>query len=454
MSQFAHHSHRWTISLRRSQPIFFLSLCFGAGVLASLAGCSSDEATQGMLPVVEIWAHAGQESERDTLQAQVARFNAANTGYRVNLTLIPQGSYNAQVQAAAVAGELPDLLEFDGPFLYAYVWQGRLRPLDDLLPDDVLEELLPSIVEQGGYHGRLWSVGTFDSGLGLYADRAKLEQAGIRIPTLERPWRLSEFDEILQRLATHDPDGQVLDLKLNYAGEWYTYAFSPLIQSAGGDLIDRDHYESADGYLNSPEAVTALKAVQSWIQEGWVDPNVGDAAFVTGRVALAFGGHWNYSQYAQRYPDDLVLLPLPDFGQGSRTGQGSWCWAVTADSHAPRAAAQFLAFLLRPEEVLAMSEANGAVPATRTAIKRSPRYRSGGPLHLFVRQLEGGYAVPRPRTPAYPVITAEFQAAIDRVRSGGDVRAVLDRAAQVIDDEIEDNRGYPLLGRVRAATLR
>ena len=28
--------------------------------------------------------------------------------------------------------------------------------------------------------------------------------------------------------------------------------------------------------------------------------------------------------------DDLVLLPLPDLGQGTKTGQGSWAWAVTA----------------------------------------------------------------------------------------------------------------------------
>ncbi len=90
-----------------------------------------------------------------------------------------------------------------------------------------------------------------------------------------------------------------------------------------------------------------------------------------------------------------------------------------------------------------MTGANGAVPATRSAIARSPRYRPSGPLYLFVRQLEGGYAVPRPRTPAYPVITAEFQKAFDRIRSGSEVQVTLTRAARVIDQEIEDNHDYP-----------
>ncbi len=411
--------------------------------LCVLGGCSDTAESTG--PVLEIWAHAGQARERQTLESQVARFNRANPDLQARLTLIPEGSYNAQVQAAAVAGELPDLLEFDGPFLYIYVWQGRLQPLDGLLPKPLIDDLLPSILQQGRYRQRLWSVGAFDSGLGLYADAKRLEAAGIRIPTLERPWQRREFKTILERLARDDADGQVLDLKLNYTGEWYTYAFSPLLQSAGGDLIDRKTYEHAAGMLNGPDSVTALREIQQWIESGRVDPNIDDAAFTAGRTALAFGGHWNYPHYHQRLGDALLLLPLPDFGHGSRTGQGSWSWAVTADSRHPDAAARFLTFLLQPEEVLAMSEANGAVPATRSAIARSPHYRKGGALRLFVEQLESGRAVPRPRTPAYPVITAEFQKAFERIRSGTEVQATLDQAARAIDNEIVDNRGYPWL---------
>jgi len=408
-----------------------------------LVACSGGESSSVGGVALKIWAHAGQERERDTLQRQIEQFDRDHPAVRVQLTLIPEGSYNAQIQAAAVAGELPDLLELDGPFVYAYAWQGHLRPLDQRLPDSVRQDLLPSIVAQGSYRGRLWAVGSFDSGLGLYADGARLRQAGVRLPTLRHPWSRAELEEVLRRLAQADPDGQVLDLKLNYAGEWYTYAFSPLIQSAGGDLVDRDGYRRAGGVLNGPAAVGALRTLQGWIAAGWVDPNIDGAAFVTRRVALALGGHWNYPQYREALGGDLLLLPLPDFGQGPRTGQGSWSWAVTANSRHPEAAAQFLTFLLQPSQVLAMTEANGAVPATRAAIARSPLYRPGGPLRLFVVQLSEGFAVPRPRTPAYPVITAEFQKAFDRIRSGGDVQALLDRASGTIDAEIEDNRYYP-----------
>ncbi len=426
------------------------TLLAGLILVTLLGGCTKapDSAPDGVM--LRIWAHAGQESERKVLQEQVERFNQNHPDLEVRLTLIPEGSYNAQIQAAAVAGELPDLLELDGPFLSAYAWQGNLRPLDGLLDPALVDDLLPSIVTQGSYANRLWAVGVFDSGLGLYADRSKLEQAGLRIPNLQRPWSQEEFERALQRLAAQDPDGQVLDLKLNYAGEWYTYGLSPLLQSAGGDLIDRTDNRSADGVLNGPLSIAMLSSLQKWITGDLVDPNIDDAAFTSRRVPLALGGHWNYRQYRADLGDDLLLLPLPDFGTGSKTGMGSWCWAITAATSHTEAAAAFLGFLLSTDEVLSMTNANGAVPARHSAIDASPLYQPGGPLHLFVEQLNQGHGIPRPRTPAYPIITAEFQRVVDRIRSGNDVKETTDSAVEAIDREIAANRGYPLRGEATA----
>jgi multiple sugar transport system substrate-binding protein len=413
--------------------------------LALIIGCSEQQDHQlPDLSVLTVWAHAGQAPERKVLEQQVKRFNSLHADIQVQLTFIPEQSYNAQVQAAAIAGKLPDLLEFDGPFLYNYVWQGHLEPLDKLLSAKSQDELLPSIQKQGYYLGKLYGVGTFDSGLGLYASRSALKAAGVRIPSGPgNAWTGDEFSTVLAALASRDPDGKVMDLKLNYSGEWFTYAFSPLLQSAGGDLIDRSEYQSAQGVLNGPPSVRAMQALQSWFSRGYVDSNVDDAAFVSGRVSLSWAGHWEYSRYAEALGNDLTLLPLPDFGQGSRTGQGSWIWGITKRSKDPQAGVRLIEFLLQPNEILAMTAANGAVPATRTAISRSPLYGEKGPLQLFTRQLQGGFSVARPQTPAYPVITSAFQQAFVDIRNGGDIQNAMDKAAAAIDQDIRDNKGYP-----------
>ena len=424
------------------RPSRSLGAVLAAALLAAGPGCSpAGEAGA----VVEVWAHAGQPSERATLEAQVARFNARPDPLRVRVTFLPEGSYTAQVQASAAAGRLPDLLDLDGPYVPLFAWQGHLRPLGDVLPDAVLSDVLPSILEQGRWRGELYAVGSFDSGLGLYARRGALRDLGVRIPAgPAEAWTAAELTEVLERLAEADRDGAVLDLKLNYAGEWFPYAFQPALRSgAGGLLARRAARPVAGGTLDGPASQAVLGILQGWIRSGRVDPNLDDAAFVSGRVALSWSGHWDFPSYDRALGDDLVVLPLPDFGQGTRTGQGSWMWAVPRGAREPRGAAAFLSFLLRPEEVLAVAEANGAVPGTRAAAARSGRYGVGGPLRLFLRQLDEGWAVPRPRTPAYPFVSSVFQDVFAALRNGEDLPPVLDRAARSIDREIEDNRGYP-----------
>ncbi len=412
-----------------------------------LMGCSNDPPrdTSGR-EIVTVWHHTGRPAEKQVMQEQVRLFNKRQNEITIRLTLIPEGEYNTQVQAAATDNNLPDLLDLDGPYLANYAWKNHLTPLEDLLRPEVKKDILPSLLAQGTYNKKLFAIGTFDSGLGLYGNRQMLKAIAARLPAGPKDsWSHEEFAEILARLAQKDEDGMVLDLRLDYRGEWYTYAFSPLLQSAGADLIDRRTMQSAALVLNSPAALRALGQVQSWFKKGFIEPNTDSSSFTTGRTALSWCGHWEYPRYKKALGNNLILLPLPDFGTGTKTGMGSWAWAIPRASNKKTQAMRFLHYLLEPEQILKTCEANGAIPGTRTAIIASPLYQPGGPLHLFVRQLS--HAVPRPQTPAYPVITSAFQQVFADVRHGADITEALNRAVALIDQDIQDNEGYPIISK-------
>ena len=105
-----------------------------------------------------------------------------------------------------------------------------------------------------------------------------------------------------------------IDLKLNYGtGEWFTYAFSPVVQGFGGDLIDRSTYATADGFVNSDASVAALTWLQGLVQDGLVNPTpADDNKFVNGKAALGFVGHWMTVAYHEAFGDDMVIIPMPN----------------------------------------------------------------------------------------------------------------------------------------------
>jgi len=338
---------------------------------------------------IKVWFHSGKGEERDVLDAQVEDFNAMQDEVFVDAVRLPEGTYNDQVSAAALAGDLPDLLDFDGPFLYNYAWAGHLIPIDEYVSSELKDDFLPSIIAQGTYGGKLYSLGTFDSGLSIWGNKAYLEKAGVRIPTsIEDAWTLEEFNEVLEKLQALDEVEYAIDFKMNYGqGEWYTYGFSPIIQSWGADLIDRSDYQSADGVLNSPEAVEALTWFQSLFTDGYANAApAGDDDFHGRKITgLAFVGHWMWTPHKEGLGDDLILLPMPKFGDKAITGMGSWNWGITSQSKNPEAAFKFLEYLVDPDEILHMTDANGAVPARKSALAKSELYGEGGPLNIFAK---------------------------------------------------------------------
>jgi len=397
---------------------------------------------------VEVWFHSGKGEERDVLDAQVEDFNAMQDEIFIDAVQLPEGSYNDQVNAAALAGDLPCLLDFDGPYLYNYAWSGYLIPIDGYVSEELRADFLPSIINQGTYGGNLYSLGTFDSGLAIWANKAYLEEAGVRIPTgIDDAWNMDEFMDALDKLMALEETEYGIDFKLNYgAGEWQPYGFSPILQSFGGDLIDRTDYQSADGVLNGPEAVEAMEWFQSLFADGYAIPApAGDDDFYGSKIVpLAYVGHWMWGPHSEGLGEDLVLLPMPNFGGKAVTGMGSWNWGITSSCENPDLAWKFLEYLVEPEQILRMTDANGAVPARKSAAASSDLFGEGGPLNIFVQQLEGGVALERPVTPAYPVVSSAFDEAIRNIITGAEVQSELDKAVEKIDQDIEDNQGYPL----------
>jgi multiple sugar transport system substrate-binding protein len=398
------------------------------------------------LSTINVWTHeAANTPAFAALKAGAEAFNRAQRTHRVLIVPSIYRYYDERVQSAAATGTLPCVLDIDGPFVPVFAWRGYLQSIDEFVSKALLADLLPTIIVQGTYNGRLYTLGQFESGLGLWANKRYLDRVGARIPTIKEPWTLAEFEQTLAALTALEDVEYALDLALyTRRGEFYSYALAPILQGFGGDLVSRDTNAAAKGVLDGPQSVAAMERFQHWLKRGWTRA-VFDRAddFEKGIVALSWTGHWKYPTYDAALGQDLILLPLPDFGAGVKTGMGSWSWGISSTCRDPRGAWAFLDYLMSTREIVRTTSTNGAVPARQSVLARSALYGQTGPLHIFADQLNAGFGVPRPKTPGYSTVSRAFAAAVSDIIAGADVQTTLTAAANRIDAEFATNRGYP-----------
>lgn len=390
-----------------------------------------------------MWYHgAGNPVEREILIGIINDFNASQTQWAVELEEFPQASYNESVSAAAVAGNLPDIIDVDGPVMPGWAWAGYMAPLS--LPEGALDGFLPGAI--GTWNGEVYSVGLWDAAVAMFARKSVLEENGIRIPTLEEPWTAEEFDAALVTLKESGKFEYPLDLGTAWTGEWYPYAFSPFLQSFGGDLIDRSTYLTAEGVLNGEAAVAWGEWWQSLFERELAPGTSQDGAdretgFIDGKYAIQWNGNWAALAALEKFGDDLLFLPAPDFGNGSKIGAASWQLGVSATSENQEGANAFIAFAIQDEYLAAFSNGIGLIPATASAAELTENYKEGGPLSVFFG-LSEAQGLLRPPTPGYAVIALVFEKAAADIANGADVQTALDAATDEINADIEANNGY------------
>ena len=406
------------------------------GVLLIAAGAATEQTDLTM------WYHgAGNEVESRIINQIVDDFNASQSDWRVSIESFPQASYNDSVVAAALAGNLPDILDVDGPVMPNWAWSGYMQPLP--IDESVIADFLPGTI--GRWDGQLYSVGLWDAAVALYARQSDLDAWGLRTPTLAEPWSRDEFMAALDAAKASGTYEYAFDPGMAWTGEWYPYAFSPFLQSFGGDIVDRSTYATADGVLNGDAALAFGEWWQSLFAEGYApgtsqDPADRDAGFNEGKYAFAWNGNWAAVPTLAAV-EDVVFLPAPDFGNGPTIGAGSWQFGISATTEHPDGAAAFIEFALQDKYLAAFSDGIGLIPSTPAAAAMTEKYAEGGPLEVFFG-LSNEQALVRPVSPGYVVAAKVFEKALADIANGADVADTLDAAVDEIDADIERNQGY------------
>lgn len=390
-----------------------------------------------------MWYHGGgNEVESNILNTIVSDFNSVQSDYKVTVESFPQGSYNDSVVAAALAGNLPCILDVDGPVMPNWAWAGYMQPLP--ISETALEGHLDSTI--GRWDGQIYSVGLWEAAVAMYTRQSTLDNLGLRTPTIEQPWSGEEFMAALEAAKASGNYEFAFDPGMAWTGEWYPYAFSPFLQSFGGDIVDRSTYKTAEGALNGDAAIEFGEWWQSLFANGYApgtsqDPADRDTGFIDGKYAFSWNGNWAGVATLEGGVDDVLFLPAPDFGNGSVIGAGSWQFGASSSCKNPEGVAAFVEHALQDKYLAAFSDGIGLIPSTSSSAQMTKNYNAGGALEPFFG-LSEAQALVRPVSPGYVVAAKVFEKALADIANGADVADTLDAAVDEIDTDIKRNAGY------------
>ncbi|MFI2036988.1 ABC transporter substrate-binding protein [Streptomyces bottropensis] len=353
--------------MRARWPVAALLLCLLAG------GCTAGEGDPADGRVtLRFQSLAWQEESVAVNKELVKEWNATHPGVEVEYVQGSWDSVHDQLLTSFEGGEAPDIIHDASDDLADFAYGGYLADLRELLSERLRTDI----------QGRSWETTTFGDGIYgvpflqeprvLIANATWLRKSGVRMPTPGDPWSWEEFREVVGELSGDGGYGVAWPLKEPVS------ATLNLSLSAGGQLFHRDadgrvevRFEAADAVV--PRTVrdqvnTDGSAPRTTLGMGGSDTLPG---FFGGRYAMVPLGFSYRQQIVQQAPEgfDWQVLPAPAGADGLTQGVSPQTLSVAEDSPHKKEAAEFIDFLLRPENVVRLALGDWMLPTGTEALK-------------------------------------------------------------------------------------
>ncbi len=288
---------------------------------------------------IEMWGEWSGDGELQ-VKAMVDKFNAEQAGIHVEYLVVQD--MVTKFLTASTSGQVPDIIIWDRFMTALYASKNVMQPIDDYVAQDQVDlaDFFPEAVKELSYGGKTFGLPITVDGWNLFINKKLFAEKSLSIPTT---W--AELEECAKALTIWDGD-KLIRAGLSLA--WNPWLFNQWIQTAGGQVV------SDDGKTTMFNNEKGLMVLDFWdkllnvdkVYKIGFEAGLGEGvdAFVTGKVAITWGGMWSVEGY-RKYGDDLEfeLIPMPAGPNGDKGGfLGGFGLIIPAAAANKEAAWQFM----------------------------------------------------------------------------------------------------------------
>ncbi|MER7921893.1 sugar ABC transporter substrate-binding protein [Streptomyces sp. NPDC096057] len=337
-----------------------------------LGGCTGGGSTSAHGRItLRFQSLAWQEESVTANKDLVKEWNATHPDIKVEYVQGSWDSVHDQLLTSFEGGEAPDIIHDASDDLADFAYGGYLADLRNLLPARLTSQI----------PRRSWDTATFGHGIYgvpflqeprvLIANATWLKRAHVRIPTPEHPWTWPEFRDITRRLSGHgkygvawplkEPVSATLNLSLSAGGEMFHRGKDGKVTvrfGTGDQVVPRTIHDQA-GIDHSASPTT--------LGSGGSDTLPG---FFGGKYAMVPLGFSYRQQIVQQAPKgfDWQVLPAPAGAEGLTQGVSPQTLSIAQDSPHKKEAAEFIAFLLQPGNMVRLALGDWMLPTATQAL--------------------------------------------------------------------------------------
>jgi len=361
------------------------TLAIGAAALALVAtGCTSssdggsDAGGDAINGSIRVWTHTNKSFNK-AYRALADEYIAENPGVSIEFTTFDYDTYIQTLQTSLPAGTEADVLQMFGSWTCSYSSNLATVPEDVATVDQAKEEFFKGPL--GGYN--------CDDALYGLPQESNVEYGATLVNTTmaeDAGISLAGWDSYDAFMADAKALTQTSGDKISRAGYHFTtndgiaYTFLSLILQNGGAYIADDGTFT----FTTPEAQASLELMDSFVEEGIVDPVlfddvsnwVGDCYF-TEQCAMGLVGPWVVPEYAGDFPDVVGVteyVALPTLENAEFAADSGWGLTTSAASEEQDLAWDFISYVTQnADNALQWNLSTGTLPALKENVQGDAR---------------------------------------------------------------------------------
>lgn len=337
---------------RRMKQLGSLLLCVAMASQMMICAQAEEEKEDVTLT---IWHQSVVDTDpvKIIIEESVEEYHKLHPNVTIEQDGVTGEQYKTKIKTAFAAGEAPDIAYMfsGGSFVKPYIDAGYLLPIDEYLSEETKEKILPGMIEQGSFDGKVYALPTITFLANLYCNTQMFEDAGAKIPTT--------WDELLDACEKLNAAGYtpiLMGEKDRWPGMyWYDILAA---RTAGNAAIEEAFADPSK--FNTEPFIEAARKLQELVEAGAFNDNMMSMSydemvegFAAGQGAMIFQANWVHPSFmaeSAATKDNVTCVPFPviegaagsitEFSGGTTDG-----YYINANCEHPEEAVAYLEYL-------------------------------------------------------------------------------------------------------------